>query len=222
MNPSIFLLQVAVIIGALYGAYRSGQQTLVALCCLMGVLANFFVLQQVELWGWNATSSDAFAVGIVFGLNLLQQKYGQKAAKKALGVSIMGMLFFAVVSQIHLLYLPSTNDIHHPHFKALLSPTPRLLLASLTTFFVVQWIDIWLYGVALRKWENISWRWKSAGCSLITQALDTALFTTLGLYGLLSEIGSIMLVSYTIKCVAVACLFIGSYLFKPLQVSDEI
>lgn len=222
MNLPIFLLQVAVIIAALYGANRGGQKALCALLCLMAVMANFFVLQQIELLGWNATSSDAFAVGIVFGLNLLQSQYGQRAAKQGLWMAFGGMILFAILSQVHLLYTPSWSDSNHPHFEALLSPAPRLLLASLVTFFVAQWIDIRLYGFALSRWENLSWRWKSAFCSLITQALDTALFTVLGLYGIVSDLGSIMLVSYTVKCAAVGCTFLGSHFFKSLKAPHEI
>ncbi len=215
MNIIIFFLQMGIIIGALYGAYRLGKEALITLCSIMSVLANFFVLQQIEFFGWNATSSDAFAIGTLFGLNLLQQTYGRETAKKALWISFFAMVFFVAVSQVHLLYIPGDADTSRNHFQALLSSTPRLLLASLGTFLLVQWLDLRMYGFALKRWSAISWRLRSTGCLIISQAIDTALFSALGLWGVLSDLGSIMAVSYGIKCAAILITTIGAYFFNP-------
>ena len=218
MNTLIFLLQTALIVGAIYGAYRLGKEALVALAVLLSILANLFVIQQIELGGWNATSSDAFAIGALCGLNLLQKAYGKEVAKKALWISFFAMVFFVGVSQLHLLYVPSKEDTSRLHFQAVLSSTPRLLLASLATFFVVQWLDITLFGLLKR----FSWRVRSVISLIISQALDTALFSFLGLYGLIAELESVMVVSYIIKCVAILFTYLATYFFKPLKVFNEV
>ena len=221
MNIIIFFLQMGIIIGALYGAYRLGKEALITLCSIMSVLANFFVLQQIEFFGWNATSSDAFAIGSLFGLNLLQQNYGRETAKKTVWISFFAMVFFVAVSQIHLSYIPGAADTSRNHFQTLLSSTPRLLLASLGTFVVVQWLDLRMYGFALKRWSTVSWRLRGTGCLLVSQAVDTVLFSTLGLWETLSDIGSIIVVSYAIKCVAILATTAGSYLF-PLMVPPPL
>jgi queuosine precursor transporter len=209
VNLAIFLLQVACIAAAIYGAYRLGKEALVTLAVLLSILANLFVIQQIELVGWNATSSDAFAVGALFSLNLLQKLYGKEVAKKGLWISFFAMLFFVAVSHIHLLYLPSLADTSRAHFDVVLSPTPRLLLASLATFFVVQWFDLYLFALLKRQTATL----------LISQALDTLLFSFLGLYGLVAELGQIMCVSYVIKCGAI---FLNSSLLRSLKAPNEV
>src|ERR1700676_46225 len=98
MNELAFVLQVAVLVGALFWAAKIGKEALIALCVLLSVLANFFVLKQMYLFGWNVTCSDAFAIGNIFGLNMLSQAYGREAAKKTIWISFFGMVFYAAVS----------------------------------------------------------------------------------------------------------------------------
>jgi queuosine precursor transporter len=209
INLALFLLQTACITAAIFGALRLGKEALVTLFALMAILANLFVIQQIELGGLNATSSDAFAVGALFCLNLIQKFHGKDLAKKTVWISFLAMLFFVAVSQIHLLFHPSPLDTSRPHFDAVLSSSPRLLIASLATFFIVQWIDLYLFA-----------RFRRMGMTLfISQAIDTALFTFLGLYGLVGELAHIMVVSYTIKCAAILLTIL---FFKPLKAADEV
>ncbi len=134
MNELVFVLQIAVLVGALFWAARIGKEALIALSVLLSVFANFFVLKQMTLLGWNVTCSDAFAIGGIFGLNMLSQAYGKEAAKKTIWISFFGLLFYAVFSQIHLLFVPSPYDTSQGHFAYLLSTAPRMLGASLATF----------------------------------------------------------------------------------------
>lgn len=199
MNIVIFFLQTFGVIGAGIWAARMGKEALVSLCVLLSVFANFFVLKQTTLLGWNVTCSDAFAIGSIFGLNLLQQAYGQEVAKRTIWISFFGMVFFALMSQIHLLYLPSSYDVSHGHFAALLSVTPRLLVASLVTFFIVQQLDVRLFRMLAKV------KFRMTISLLISQALDTVLFSLLGLYGVVEELGSIIVVSYLVKCAVILC-----------------
>lgn len=209
INLVLFLLQTACIAAVLYGAKRLGKEALVVLFTLMAILANLFVIQQIELGGLNATSSDAFAVGALFSLNLIQKFYGREVAKKTIWISFFAMLFFVAVSQIHLLFTPSPLDTSRAHFAPILSTAPRLLIASLSTFFIVQWIDLYLFAKLKRMALSL----------FISQAIDTALFTFLGLYGLVGKLFHVMLISYAIKAAAIT---LTTLFFQPLKVPDEI
>jgi uncharacterized integral membrane protein (TIGR00697 family) len=217
MNESIFLLQISVLVGALFWAARIGKEALIALSVLLSVFANFFVLKQMYLLGWNVTCSDAFAIGNIFGLNMLSQAYGRDVAKKTIWISFFGMLFYAVVSQIHLFFVPSPHDTSHGHFAYLLNAAPRLLIASLATFFIVQQFDVRLYGFFQKKLSKFSWQTRSTLCLFISQALDTVLFSLLGLYGIINDLFSMMVVSYLVKCAVIALTSIGAVFFNPLK-----
>jgi len=219
MNELIFVLQSAAIVGALFAAVRIGKEALIALSVLLSVLANFFVLKQIYLLGWSVTCSDAFAIGGIFGLNMLAQSYGRDVAKKTIWISFFGMLFYVIVSQIHLLFVPSPHDTSQDHFTYLLTAAPRLLLASLVTFFIVQQFDVRLYQVL----SKFSWQIRSLLCLLISQALDTVLFSLLGLYGLINDFTSMMIVSYLVKSVVIGLVSIAALFFNPFKkLTNEI
>lgn len=205
MNEFIFLLHIMAAAAALRFSFYLGKEALIALITFMALLANFFVLKQIDLFGFTVTASDVFAITDILCLNLLQVRFGKKSAQLAIVISLCFFLFFALFSQIHLLYHPSPFDTMHGHYAALLSPTPRLLLASLVTFALVQLFDVQFFSYLRRRFQA-HWPFLSFISILISQALDTLLFSFLGLYGLVASMASIILVSYSLKVVTLLLL----------------
>ena len=203
-NVLLFLGSCFLIAGFAWYFLYLGKSALTAWIAIVSLLANLFVLKQITLFGFNATASDAFAIGVLLGLNLLQEKYGFEAAKKAIWVSFSGSLFFVVMSQIHLLYIPSAHDQTQPMYSLLLEPAPRLMVASLFTFLLVQFFDTKLYRFARVKFPQQPVLLISAFVMCLSQAIDTIMFTLLGLSGLVNELLDIMLISYGIKVIAIA------------------
>ena len=134
MNEIIFFIHIVCIIVFAHGSLKLGREALVSWVVVQALLANLFVIKQIVLFGFNVTCGDVFAIGSILGLNLLQEHFDLNAAKKASKICFYFMIFFALVSQIHLLYIPSMHDMSQISFSTILSPAPRLLLASLATF----------------------------------------------------------------------------------------
>ncbi len=91
------------------------------------------------------------------------------------------------------------NRCHHDAYTAILSSTPRIVAASLFTYFVVQQFDMRLYGFLKSKLENRFYMFRNYSSVALSQLLDTVLFSFLGLYGIVTHIWEIVLVSYAIK-----------------------
>jgi uncharacterized integral membrane protein (TIGR00697 family) len=202
-NEYIFIIQTIVLAMASLGALHLGAAALIAFVCVQCILANLFVVKQVALLGFNATAADAFTIGATLGLNLLQEYYGKKSTQKAIVVNFFLLIFYALVSQIHLWYTPSTHDTMDLHFQPLLTVMPRIVIASFTVFLISQMIDYWLYGVLRRVWQSRFLVLRNYSSLLISQLVDTVLFSLLGLYGLVENIGHIIIVSYTVKVCAI-------------------
>jgi queuosine precursor transporter len=199
-NEIIFLLQIIAVGLSVVGARRLGKEALITLAVLLAVFANFFVLKQITLFSWTVTCSDAYVIGHLMCLNLLQQIGSKKMAQKAVVLSFSAMLLFALFSQIHLMFYPSSFDTAHRHYEAVLTAAPRLLAASLVTFYAVQQLDLFLFGKILKIFPTFSWRIRSALSLFISQGFDTLLFTLLGLYGVVEDWVSIFWMSFGIKC----------------------
>jgi len=204
-NEIFFLTQVLLVIGFTLGAARMGLAALTALVALDAVLANLFVLKQVNLFGFTVTCSDVFAVGSIVGLNLLQEHFGKESAKKAVAVSFMAMLLFMAVSQVHLWYQPAAEDAAHEAYVQILSSAPRIVLASIGVYFAVQRLDVSLFGWLQTRFNGRFLGLRMAISLVLTQAADTVLFTFAGLWGIAISLLDVILVSFAVKCLVIAC-----------------
>lgn len=205
MNEAIFFLHIFSVIGITLMVSRMGRHALISFIVLQPILANFFVIKQMSLFGFSVTCSDVFAIGGILGLNLLQENYGRPEANKAIKMAFFALLFFMAMSQIHLWYQPIPQDETQQAFSLILSNTPRIALSSLGVYFLVQKLDLRLFG-----WLQLLFRGKylpfRIGISLVvTQLLDTILFSILGLYGLVASLWDVIVVSFLIKCLIISC-----------------
>lgn len=203
-NEILFIMQTCTMGLFALMCLRLGQTALACFVTISCILANLFVVKQITLCSLTATASDAYSIGAVLGLNLIQEYYGKEKAQKTIAVSFVLLIFYCIVSQFHLAYNPCLSDSMAPHYQAILSFMPRIILASLLVYATIQYSDAWLYST-LKKLS--SGRYLIAR-NIITlsasQLLDTILFSYIGLYGIVDNIGEIIIVSYAIKLAAIA------------------
>jgi len=210
-NEILFMLHSIIISLFALGAFALGPYALAAFVCVQCLLANLFVIKQINLFGFNATCSDVFTIGAVLGLNLLQEYYGRDITRKTIWINFFLLVFYAIVSQIHLLYTPSAYDFSQPLFTELLIFMPRIVIASFTVYLISQMADYALYGFLKRTWKDKFLVIRNYTSITITQLFDTVLFSFLGLYGIINHIWEVITISYSIKLVAilVATPFVG-------------
>ena len=204
INELIFIIHSCLLSIFLIIALRIGKEALIALISLYCVLANLFVTKQITLFGFDATASDAFSVAAILGLNLLQEYFGAAITKAAIWISFLCLMAYTLASQLHLWYLPTNADQMHSHFCALLEVMPRITIASLGVFVFVQYLDRFLYGLLQKKLGHNLFLIRNYASLIVCQLIDTILFSFLGLYGIVENIGSIIIISYGIKLVAIA------------------
>jgi uncharacterized integral membrane protein (TIGR00697 family) len=104
-------------------------------------------------------------------------------------ISTACSILFIAISQIWLLYTPAADDWASGAFHTIFSNTPRIIIASLVVYLISQLIDVWLY----HKWwdwcrkrfgDNRKGLWiRNNGSTLISQLLNTSLFTLIAFYG---------------------------------------
>jgi queuosine precursor transporter len=217
MNELLFFGYILTVSSATLGALWLGKEALIGLICVEVVLVNLFVSKEITLFGLTATASDALAVGIALGLNVLQEYYQKITVQKTILISFACTLFYVIISLFQIAYKPAPDDANSVHFEALLSPMPRVVIASLVVYLIVQYIDCHLYGKLCSLFENRFFIFRNYSSIAFTQLIDTILFSFLGLYKLnegfdsLGVIFQVILVSYVIKVLAlfIAAPFLG-------------
>lgn len=203
MNELFFLLHtISVVIFTLVGL-RLGKYALMSLVILQAVLANLFVVKQMNIFGLNATCADVFIVGSVLGINLLQEYFGADMSAKVLKTSFFAMFFYLVMSQIHLLYLPNSFDVTHGFFNGILKFAPRITIASVLVYFVVLFLNNKFYAFLKSRLEGRYLLIRNFVSIVLTQLLDTILFVFLALYGIVGSVWQVMFVSFVLKVLVI-------------------
>jgi uncharacterized integral membrane protein (TIGR00697 family) len=193
MNECFFFLHILTILAFVYVASLFGKKGLLVSFVLQVIFANLFVTKEIILFGFSVTCTDVFTIGSFITLTLLQTRYGEKSAHEAIPLIIYSFVFIAILSQIHLGYVPAPYDTAHASYATIFSHSPRILLSSVLVTVVVQYFHLFL----LKKWN------KPTLTLLTSQFLDTIAFTFLALYGVMHNLSHIILVSYFIKVLAI-------------------
>jgi uncharacterized integral membrane protein (TIGR00697 family) len=201
MNELLFFLHAIFILFFTRIALHLGKTALSSLIVLEVILANLFVNKQITLFNLELTPTDAYAIGAIVGINLLQEHFGREHAKKITNTILLLLLFFITMGLFQTHYIPSKYDSSHPFFAAILSTTPRIFLSSIFSLFVTQRLDIELFS-RLRKRFRLEISMAISLC--ITQGVDNILFTCLALSGSVHSLISIITVSYLIKMLVFA------------------
>lgn len=211
MNELIFLGYILCVIGTTLVCLAYGPAALTALLSVEVIAMNLFVLKQIPLFGLCATASDALSIGATLCLNLLQEYYGRHTARKAIMISFICSVFYLAITSLHLTYTPHETDWSNLHFHRLFCPIPRIIGASLLTYLIAQYTESWLYGQLRKRFSGRFLVLRNYISISLTQLLDTILFSFLALYGILTSLWSIILVSYILKIItiAIATPFVG-------------
>ena len=207
INELLLMFSVVFIYGAaLLGYALFGKAGLYCVSAVATILANIEALILVNAFSMEQTLGNVlFAVTFLI-TDILSECEGKKAANKAVLTGILSSVFFLVLSQSWMLYNPSPNDTIMPSIKAVFSNTPRMIFASLIVYAISQLFDVWLY----HKWWKFTEKkfgdkrrflWlRNNGSTLISQILNTALFTAFAFWGTydFGTLVSIFLSSYVI------------------------
>lgn len=183
-----------------------GASGLMAFTVFATIAANIEVLILVQAFGMEMTLGNILFASTFLVTDILSEIAGKKQAQQAVWIGIAANVLFVLVAQSWLLYVPSTNDWVTPSMKVIFTNTPRLMLASLSVYAIVQVFDVWLY----HKWWALTQRlsgdrrgflWvRNNGSTLVSQLLNAILYTLFAFYGMydIPSLVSIILSSYVI------------------------
>jgi queuosine precursor transporter len=204
-NEFIFLLHAGTIMTAVLAAVWYGKEALIAFVCICSILANFFVIKQITLCGFEVVSTDVFALAGLIGITLIQEFFGEGLARKAIVLNFALLIFYFAMTQFHLWYLPNQFDVTQLHFAALLAPTFRIISASLVSYLITQLCLVGITRCTTYLTKGSHFTTRTIISIALAQLVDTILFSFLALYGMVHTIGHIIVISYSIKLIALVC-----------------
>jgi uncharacterized integral membrane protein (TIGR00697 family) len=182
-----------------------GKESLITIICIQSIFSNLLLSKQMNLFGFNTICTDIFAVGGIFGLNLLQEYYGRNLVRKTITINLMMLIFYQCIVFFQVWYHPNTFDTAHHLFASLFQSTLRITTASMLVYAIVQLWDAWFFQTLKNYFNNRFLTGRIVASLLISQILDTTLFTFAALYGSVGSIWDIIVVSLSIKVITIAC-----------------
>lgn len=207
INELLLIGSVLVIFGAVLLGYKFfGKTGLYCISAIATILANIEVVILINAFGMEQTLGNVLFAATFLVTDILSECEGKKEANKAVWIGVFSSLFFLLLSQSWRLYTPSENDLIHSSVESVFSNTPRMIISSLAVYAISQLFDVWLY----HKWwaftekkfgDKRKFLWlRNNGSTLISQILNTLLFTLLAFWGQYDAktIISIFLSSYVI------------------------
>lgn len=181
-NELIFIVTVILYLGCVLLLYKLfGRNGLYAFAIFGTLLGNIAVCKCVDLFGVSTTAGNVLYASTFLVTDILSEKYGKKAAARAVKYSFSIMVLWLIGTQLILMFTPNANDYINESLMVVFGLVPRITIASLLGFLCSQNIDVFLYHFIWKKTgDNASMLWlRNNGSTLISQAIDTVIFTTL-------------------------------------------
>lgn len=183
----------------------AGKTGLFCWMAFASIVANIETIKCVDMFGMSVTLGTILYSSNFLVTDILHEVYGGKESRKAVYIGFASLLAFIVLEQMTLAYAPNSADFADDALHTIFGLMPRICGASLVTFFLTNMLDTYLYGWISKRTEK-AWI-RNNGSTMVSQAVDTILFTLLAFAGLYDfrTILELMLTTYIIKWAVAAC-----------------
>ena len=204
-NEILWLLVFFIDFGALLLIYKFlGKIGLFAWVAMATVIANIQVIKVIQLCGITATLGNVLYASIFLATDILSENYSKKDAALAATIGFISMLALPILMTFSLLFTPGEGDFSQEALKTLFGVVPRVVAGSAVAYIVSQFHDVWAYHFIKNKLPSTKMLWlRNNGSTLISQLLDSLIFSTIAFYGLYPTrvFLEIVLTTYLLKAV---------------------
>jgi hypothetical protein len=205
MNELLFFLQTGISLILVLLAGRLGYAYMVGLVGGIAVLMNIVVVKQIDLFGLSVTAGNVLYASIFLTTDIIAEHYGRREAHRAVWIGFLVSAFFAAMAWLVVQYRPGPYDFAHSYLKQAFALTPRVVAASMISYLISQHLDVRLYH-GIKHLTGGRHLWLRNNLSTWTsQLIDSTLFTIGAFWGVLPNLGQIIIFTYIIK-IAVAAL----------------
>ncbi len=189
-NEFLLIINLIVVYGGVLLFYKLlGARGLICWTVMATIAANIEVLILIDAFTLEQTLGNVTFASTFLVTDILSEKYGKKSANLAVIAGTLSSAVFILLSQIWLLYTPSSNDFVSSAIHDVFSNTPRIILASLSVYVLSQLFDVWIYD---KRWDFSSNKYgdskrflwlRNNGSTLISQLINAILFNVFAFAG---------------------------------------
>lgn len=159
MNTSILFAEIVlcftavVVAGKLFGEYG-----LTAWVALATVAANIMTAKTSVIFGMDAATGTVLFASTFLATDILCERYGAQAARRAVYIGLSSIIAFTVAAQITLAYRPSPFDYAQDSMSTLFALNLRISISSAIMYFIANLADVALFeGIRKKTGEKKLW-----------------------------------------------------------------
>ena len=170
------------------------------------ILANITVCKMIDVFSFTTSLGNVLFASTFLATDIMSEKYSKEDAKKGVYLSIFSGITFIIITQLTLLFIPSSDDVVNESMTNLFSISVRTISASMFMFFVSNMADIHLYNKLKEKYPNKLWLRNNIS-TILCNCIENYFFNTLAFIGIfpLSVIISIATTTTIIEIVIAFC-----------------
>lgn len=222
-NEVIMIVTALADLAVVLLCYRLGRQYLVTILAINLVLVSLTAAKTGQVFGVVASPQSIFYASIFLGTDIITEKYGRRAGHQAVLVGFVSLLLLIGLGQAVVLFDPveSAKGLSES-INSVFGVAARVAVGSFTAYLVAQNLDIWLFH-KIREATKGHYLWlRNNGSTLVSQALDTAIFFPIAFYGTMpnEELLSLMIFAYVVKLLVAAIDTPFMYLASIFEPSD--
>ena len=182
------------------------------------ILANITVCKMIDVFSFTTSLGNVLFASTFLATDIMSEKYSKKDAKKGVYISIFSSITFIIITQLTLLFIPSSEDVVNEAMKTLFSISIRTMSASMVMFFISNMADIHIYNKLKEKYPDKLWLRNNIS-TILCNCVENYFFNTLAFIGIfpMSVIISIATTTTIIEIVIAICDTPFLYLSKKLK-----
>ena len=159
---------------------------------VVSLIVSNIIAAKVVCIGWIEIPAAVIAYPITFlCTDVISEIWGREEARRTVHLGFVVQIFSLILAEYMLEFQSS--------FAETLGTSARFVLASLVAYGVAQTLDVhlfhWLRGRFEPKWM------RNNGSTMVSQLVDTVIFITIGFWGVVPNLGWMMVSQYVVKWV---------------------
>lgn len=183
MNELLLLGEIIFVFSSLLLVHKFlGKTGIFIWMGLMGVLVQLFVVKQVSFFGVQATMANVEFASLFLATDILSEYYGEKEAKKAPYYMLFFIVFYMILTQLVLLFVPNELDYVQESMVTLLGQTPRIAIASIFMMFVANRFNVVLFNKLSKLFKGKHLWIRNNISTIVCNGGENFLFTFLAFY----------------------------------------
>lgn len=201
-----------------------GKAGLFAWVAISTILANIQVTKTIEIIGLTATLGNSLYASTFLATDILNEKYGKKDAQKAVWLGFFSLLIMIIAMQFGMKFIPAESDFADESLHTIFGLIPQIAIASMIAYLASQHLDVWIFTGLRKIFPTDGQFWiRNNGSTLISQLLDTLIFTSIAFYGIYSfDVWiQIFLSTYVLKFIVSVLDTPFGYMAKAIKPVDE-